>query len=36
MMLQHPVAEHFPQDIATELRQCGVDEQVLNGICCIN
>ena len=29
MMFQHSVAEHLPQDIATELRQRGVDEQVL-------
>ena len=29
VMLYHPVAEHLPQDIAAELRQRGVDEQVL-------
>ena len=28
-MLFHPVAEHLPQDIAPELRQRGVNEQVL-------
>ena len=28
-MFQHPVTEHLPQDIAAELRQRGVDEQVL-------
>ena len=28
-MLDHTVAEHFPQDVAAELCQCGVDEQVL-------
>ena len=28
-MLYHPVAEHLPQDIAPELRQRGVNEQVL-------
>lgn len=29
VMLDHPVAEHFPQDIAAELCQRGIDEQVL-------
>lgn len=28
-MLNHPVAEHFPEDIAAELRQRGVDKQIL-------
>lgn len=28
-MLDHPVAEHLPQDIAAELCQRGIDEQVL-------
>ena len=28
-MLNHSVPKHFPKDIAPELRQCGVDEQVL-------
>lgn len=28
-MFQHPVTEHLPQDIAAELCQRGVDEQVL-------
>gem|GEM_PF-3902785 len=28
-MFYHTVAEHFPQDVAAELCQCGVDEQVL-------
>ena len=27
MMFQHSVAEHLPQDIATELRQRGFNEQ---------
>ena len=36
MMFQHPVTKQLPQDITTELRQRRVDEQVLNGICCIN
>lgn len=26
-MLDYAVAEHFPQDVAAELCQCGVDEQ---------
>lgn len=26
VMFNHPVAEHLPQDITTELRQRGVDE----------
>ena len=25
MMFQHPVTEHLPQDITTELRQRGVE-----------
>ena len=29
VMLNHPVAEHFPEDIAAELRQRGVDKQIL-------
>lgn len=29
VMLDHSVAEHLPQDVAAELRQCGIDEQVL-------
>lgn len=29
MMLNHTITEHLPQDVAAELRQCGVDEQVL-------
>ena len=29
VMLNHPVAEHLPQDIAAELCQRGIDEQVL-------
>ena len=29
VILDHTVAEHFPQDVAAELCQCGVDEQVL-------
>ena len=29
MMLNHPVTEHLPKDVASELRQCGIDEQVL-------
>lgn len=29
VVFYHPVAEHLPQDIASELRQCGIDEQVL-------
>lgn len=28
-MFQHPMAEHLPQQAAAELRQRGVDEQVL-------
>ena len=28
-MFDHTVAEHFPQDVTSELCQCGVDEQVL-------
>lgn len=28
-MFQHPVTEHFPMDIAIELHQRGVDEQIL-------
>ena len=28
-MLDHPVTEHLPKDVATELRQCGIDEEVL-------
>ena len=29
VMLNHSVAEHLPQDVAAELCQCGIDEQVL-------
>lgn len=29
MMFNHPVPEHLPKDITSELRQRGVDEQVL-------
>ena len=25
-MFQHPVTEHLPKDIASELCQCGVDD----------
>lgn len=28
-MLNHSVSEHFPKDIASELRQRGINEQVL-------
>lgn len=33
VMLDHPVAEHLPQDIAAELCQRGIDEQVLPAQC---
>ena len=29
VMLNQPVAEHPPQDVAAQLRQCGIDEQIL-------
>lgn len=29
MMFNHSVPEHLPEDVAPELRQRGVDEQVL-------
>ena len=28
-MFYHAVTEHLPENIAPELRQCGVDEQIL-------
>ncbi len=33
MMFQQPVTEHLPQDIVAELRQRGVDEQILLNQC---
>ena len=30
MILYHAVAEHLPKDVASELRQRGVDEQSLS------
>lgn len=29
VMLYHSVSEHLPEDIAAELSQCGIDEQIL-------
>ena len=29
LMFYHAVTEHLPENIAPELRQCGVDEQIL-------